>query len=130
MHAEATFEVTVTPQKPDNPVAEAAGFARMALDKRYHGALEGTGKGEMLASGDGSKSGAYVALEKVEGSLHGRSGGFVLIHSAVMVNGVPRDWRVTIVPDSGTGHLAGIAGELRITIVGGKHSCALDYTLP
>jgi opacity protein-like surface antigen len=130
MHAEGTFDVKTTAQKADNPDAEAGGFARIALDKRYHGAIEGSGKGEMLASGDGVKSGAYVALEKVSGSLDGRHGSFVLMHHAVMVDGAPRDWRVTVVPDSGTDNLAGIAGELRILIANGKHSYAFEYSLP
>jgi hypothetical protein len=130
MHAEGRFDVKTTPQKADNPDAEAAGFVRIALDKRYHGAIEGSGKGEMLASGDGVKSGAYVALEKVSGSLDGRKGSFVLMHHAVMVDGAPRDWRVSVVPDSGTDALAGIAGELRIVIASGTHSYEFEYTLP
>lgn len=130
MQAHGDFDVKISPQKPDNPDAEAAGFARIALEKRYHGAIEGTGKGEMLASGDGSKSGAYVALEKVSGILNGREGSFALLHSAVMVDGVPRDWNIRIVPDSGTGQLTGIEGQLRITMAAGKHSYDLEYTLP
>ncbi|MGB0132499.1 DUF3224 domain-containing protein [Dokdonella sp.] len=130
MHAEGTFDVKTSPQKADNADAKAAGFIRISLDKRYHGAIEGSATGEMLASGDGSKSGAYVALEKVSGSIQGQQGSFVLLHHAVMVDGVPRDWRVTVVPDSGTEKLAGIAGELRILIENGKHAYEFDYTLP
>jgi opacity protein-like surface antigen len=130
MHAEGTFDVKTTGQKADNPDAEAGGFARISLDKQYHGAIEGSGKGEMLASGDGVKSGAYVALEKVSGSLDGRKGSFVLMHHAVMVDGAPRDWRVSVVPDSGTDALVGMTGELSIVIASGKHSYALDYSLP
>jgi hypothetical protein len=130
MHAKGTFDVKTTAQKADNADAEAAGFARIALDKQYHGAIDGIGKGEMLASGDGSKSGAYVALEKVSGSLDGRQGSFVLMHHAVMVDGAPRDWRVTVVRDSGTDELVGIAGELRILIASGTHSYEFEYTLP
>jgi hypothetical protein len=130
MHARGEFDVKITPQKADNPDAEAGGFARIALDKRYHGALEGAGNGEMLAAGDGSKSGAYVALEKVSGSLGGRKGSFALLHSAMLVDGVPHDWNIHIVPDSGMDQLTGIAGQLRISIVAGKHHYELDYTLP
>jgi opacity protein-like surface antigen len=130
MHAEGTFDVKTIGQKADNPDAEAGGFARIALDKQYHGAIEGTGNGEMLASGDGVKSGAYVALEKISGSLDGRHGSFVLMHHAVMVDGAPRDWRVTVVPDSGTDALVGIGGELRILIANGKHSYDFEYSLP
>lgn len=78
-HASGPFDVKPTPQKPDNPVAEAAGFGRMSLDKQYHGDLEAAGKGEMLASRpDAGGSGVYVALERVTGTLKGRSGSFVL----------------------------------------------------
>ena len=38
---------------------------------------------------------------------------------------------VTVVPGSGTGQLAGIAGKMNIIIApGGKHSYDFDYTLP
>jgi hypothetical protein len=44
--ASGDFEVKVNPQKPDNPEAESASLGRMSLDKRFHGALEATSKGE------------------------------------------------------------------------------------
>lgn len=130
MHAQGKFDVKVTSQSPDNPEARASGLSRLSLDKRYHGALDATSKGEMLASGDGTKSGAYVALETVTGKLQGRSGSFVLMHSAVMRQGVPENWSVTVVADSGTGELAGLEGAMRIIIADGIHSYEFDYTLP
>lgn len=36
---------------------------------------------------------------------------------------------ITVVPDSGTDELAGIAGTLTIEITGGKHFYELEYTL-
>jgi hypothetical protein len=36
---------------------------------------------------------------------------------------------ISVVPDSGTGELVGLAGTVRITIAGGVHSYELDYTL-
>jgi ABC-type nitrate/sulfonate/bicarbonate transport system substrate-binding protein len=36
---------------------------------------------------------------------------------------------ITVVPDSGTGELAGLAGKLAIVVAGGKHSYELEYTL-
>jgi hypothetical protein len=74
MHATGQFDVKVSPQTPDNPQAKASGLARLSLDKQFHGDLDATSQGEMLAAGDGSTSGAYVALETVSGKLHGRSG--------------------------------------------------------
>jgi len=126
-HATGPFDVKVTPQddKTGDPL-----LGRMTLDKQYHGDLEATGKGQMLTAGSAVKSsGAYVAIEKVTGTLHGRSGSFVLQHSGTMTQGTPQ-MSVTVVPDSGTGQLAGIAGKMTINIVGGKHSYDFEYTLP
>lgn len=127
-HAAGPFDVKVTPQddKSDDPL-----LARMTLDKQYHGDLEATGKGQMLtASTDVKGSGAYVAIEKVSGSLQGRTGTFVLQHTGTMTNNAPQ-LAITVVPDSGTGQLKGIAGKMTIIIApGGKHSYDFEYTLP
>ena len=130
MHAKGTFDVKVTPQAADNPEAGASGVARLSLSKQVHGELEATGVGEMLASGDGSQSGAYVAIEKVSGSLQGLRGTFVLVHRALMVGGTPQEWSVAVVPDSGSGQLQGLAGSMRITIAEGRHFYDFSYTLP
>jgi hypothetical protein len=124
--ASGTFDVKVTPAAGESP----AGFVRLALDKHFHGALEASSVGEMMASNaGGSDSGGYVALERVTGKLDGRSGGFVLQHSGVMSPGSMRI-DVQITPGSGTGDLAGIAGTLTIRIEGKQHFYDLDYTLP
>jgi len=126
-HASGPFDVKVTPQ--DDNSADPL-LNRMTLDKQYHGDLDATGKGQMLTAGTAVKgSGAYVAIEKVSGTLKGRSGTFVLQHSGTMTQNVPQ-LTITVVPDSGTGQLAGIAGKMTITIAsGGKHSYDFEYTL-
>ncbi len=101
----------------------------MSLAKRFHGDLEGTSVGEMLAAGTATKGSAgYVAIERVEGTLHERNGTFVLQHSGTMNRGAPT-LSVTVVPDSGTEELAGLAGKLDIDIVEGKHFYTFDYAL-
>jgi len=45
-----------------------------------------------------------------------------------MTRGAPQ-LAITVVPDSGTGQLAGLAGKMTITIVDGKHLYDLEYTL-
>ncbi len=83
----------------------------------------------MLSAGTSVKGSAgYVAMEQVTGSLHGRSGSFVLQHYGIMNRGAPQ-LTVTVVPDSGTGELAGLAGTLAIKIVDGKHFYEMEYTL-
>jgi hypothetical protein len=129
MHATGSFDVTVAPQKPDNPPAEASGIGRMSIDKVFHGSLEATSKGEMLASMSAVKGSAgYVALEKVTGTLDGLTGSFVLQHLGIMDRGQQR-LTVIVVPDSGTGQLTGILGSMAIDIKDGKHLYTFDYTI-
>ena len=126
--ASGTFEVKLVPQSPDDRAAETS-LGRMSIDKQYHGDLEGTGKGEMLTAGTGVKGSAgYVAMERVTGTLRGRGGAFTLQHSGTMTRGAPQ-LTITVVPDSGTGQLAGLAGNLTIAIADGKHSYDFEYTL-
>jgi hypothetical protein len=129
-HASGTFDVKMAPQKPDSEIEQAANLARMTADKVYHGDLEATAKGEMIASPiDAKGSGGYVALERVTGSLKGRKGSFVLQHSGTMTRGTP-SLSVTVVPDSGTDELKGLAGKMEIIIAkDGKHSYEFAYTV-
>ena len=123
-----SFDVRMTPQDV-HAEATQAGFGRMALDKRYHGDLDATGVGEMLAVRTATPgSAAYVAIEKVEGTLRGRRGSFFLRHTATMDRGTP-DLSVAIVPDSGTDELVGLSGRLAIRVEDGKHYYDLDFTL-
>jgi hypothetical protein len=122
------FEVKMQPEAM-SAVAADTGIGRMSLDKQYHGALQASGKGEMLAYMDRALgSGAYVAMELVRGTLDGRDGGFLLHHTGVMTRAAP-GLAVKVVPDSGSGELAGLAGTLNIRIEGGKHYYDFDYTL-
>jgi hypothetical protein len=125
--ANGAFEVKVAPQAPD---AEGdAGLGRMSLDKQFHGDLEGTSRGQMLAAMSSvAGSGGYVAMERVTGTLKGKSGSFVLQHSGTMTRGVPQ-MTVSVVPDSGTGQLVGLAGVMTIKIADGKHSYEFEYTI-
>ena len=124
--ASGTFEVKVVPQ---DDKSEDATLGRMILDKQFHGDLEGTSKGQMLTAGSAVQGSAgYVAIEKVSGTLHGRKGTFVLQHSGTMTRGTPQ-LTITVVPDSGTGQLVGLAGKMDIIIADGKHSYEFEYTL-
>jgi Protein of unknown function (DUF3224) len=129
--AKGPFEVKLVPQKADNPQAEKSGHGRMSIDKHFHGDLEGTSQGEMLSIMTTTKgSAAYVAIEKVTGKLAGREGTFALQHSATMNRGVP-SLAITVIPDSGTGALEGLAGSMKIIIEpDGKHFYEMEYALP
>jgi hypothetical protein len=126
--AAGPFDVKLV--KQEDPGGDTS-VGRFILDKQYHGDLEASGKGQMLtASTDVKGSGAYVAIERVTGTLKGREGSFALEHMGTMAQNVP-SLTIMIVPDSGAGQLKGIAGKMNITIApDGKHSYEFEYTLP
>ncbi len=126
--ASGTFDVKLTPQTTDAPV-EGAPLGRLSIDKQFHGDLDATSQGEMLTAGGSEKGSAgYVAIERVSGTLHGRRGTFALQHNGIMTRGEP-ELTISVVPDSGTGELVGLAGRMTITIAGGKHSYDFEHTL-
>jgi hypothetical protein len=128
-HAEGSFDVKTSPIPSDDATAGTS-IGRFALDKQYHGDLEAIGKGEMLGAGNpASGTAGYVAIEQVTGSLGGHTGSFALQHTGAMDQG-KFDLAVKVVPGSGTGELAGIAGTMTIVNAGGKHSYKFEYTLP
>jgi hypothetical protein len=127
--AKGTFDVKLAPL-PAYDTTEGSTLGRMSIDKQYHGDLEGTARGEMLTGMTSVKdSGVYVAVERFTGTLSGRRGSFVLHHTGVMDRGAQK-LTVTVVPDSGTEQLTGLAGTLNIIIKDGKHLYEFDYSLP
>jgi hypothetical protein len=126
-HATGTFSIKMIPAEaapgaaPDDP-------GRMSIAKRYDGDLEGEGTGEMLGVMSG-QSGAYVALERIRGTLAGRAGAFTVVHRGVVDEG-RQELSITIVPGSGSNALEGISGTYDLTIEDGVHRYAIAYRLP
>jgi hypothetical protein len=128
-HATGTFEVKLNPLELHHKI-EGDTRGRMSIDKQIHGDLEATTQGEMLTAMTSVKGSAgYVAIERVTGTLRGRSGTFMFQHTGTMTRGEPQ-LSVTVVPDSGTGELTGLTGKMTITIVDGRHLYDFEYTLP
>lgn len=128
--AHGSFDVKMAPVAQEE-FPEGDDLGRYSLEKRYHGDLDATARGEMLTAGTPVEgSAAYVAVERVEGSLGGRRGTFLLVHRGAMAGG-DQDLSIAVVPDSGTGELAGLAGTLEVTITqDGDHHYAFEHTLP
>ena len=127
--ATGTFEVKLAPQ-PKDEYADGTTLGRLTIDKQFRGDLTGTSKGQMLSALTPVKGSAgYVALEVVTGTLAGRAGTFVFQHSGTMNRGVAA-LTLRVVPDSGTGELTGLTGEMAILIADGKHSYEMSYALP
>jgi len=121
IRATGPFEVKLNPLPPEDHVGDPS-ISRFALDKQFHGDLQAVGRGQMLASArDGKGSGGYVAIERITGLLHGRRGSFTMQHTGTMKRGKPQ-LSITVLPDSGTDELSGLAGPRAIIITHGKHS--------
>lgn len=121
------FDVRLSPQAADG----TADIGRMLLDKRYHGALDAVGSGQMLGwRSPVQGSAGYVAMERVRGTLEGRQGSFTLQHSGLMDRGAP-ELHIRVVPDSADGGLLGLRGTMQIEIAAdGAHSYVFRYALP
>jgi hypothetical protein len=127
----ATGQFTVQLQPlPFEGQAEGSSLGRMSISKTLSGDLVASSQGQMLsAGGTVTGSAGYVAIERVDGTLHGKAGSFVLQHSGSMDRGTP-SLQVSVVPDSGTGELTGLAGEFSIIRADGQHRYEFSYRLP
>jgi hypothetical protein len=111
--------------------ADGARLVKVRNTKTFEGGISGTSSTELLQAIAGDGGAAYVGMERVAGEIDGRKGTFVLRHSASMTADGGGDMRVEVVPGSATGDLAGLGGELTITMTPEReHSYTFAYTLP
>jgi hypothetical protein len=123
------FEVKMQPLESYSEGNNIVKLNRMSLDKTYSGNLSAASKGEMISSSTPVKGSAgYVAIEQVDGTLSGKKGSFVLQHFGIMNKGKAY-LKLEVVPDSGTGELKGISGEMFIRIEDGDHFYDFEYKL-
>jgi hypothetical protein len=128
IHARGTFEVTLTPQAPQD--GEEAAIGRVTLDKQFHGDIEATSRGLMLSAGNPAAGAAgYVAMERVVGTVNGKRGSFILQHSGTMTPEGGGDLVITVVPSSGTEELAGLSGRCSLEFVGKDHLYDFEYSI-
>lgn len=130
MNAKGPFEVTMKAEPPYD-VRDGITLARMSFDKKFSGALSASSHVQMTAVRTPvSDSGAYVAIERLEGTLAGKQGSFVMQHTGIMNRG-QQSLELTVVPDSATGALQGLTGSMKIDVQeGGAHFYDFTYELP
>ncbi|PNS09598.1 DUF3224 domain-containing protein [Solilutibacter silvestris] len=116
-------------QEPGLDLGDGAQTGSFRFDKQFSGSLAATSVVQMISAGNpASGSAAYVAIERIAGTLDGRAGSFMTCHRGIMDGGdISLD--VTIVPSSGSGELEGIRGSMKIRVEGGVHFYDLDYGL-
>lgn len=126
---EGEFEI-VRALQPNLDLGGGLEAMHVRFEKRFRGPLDATSVVQMMGFMTATEgSGAYVAIERIAGTLDGREGTFVVHHTGRMDRGEPQ-LRIGVVPDSGSEGLAGLRGEMAIEIVEGRHRYALDYELP
>ncbi|MFI6321721.1 DUF3224 domain-containing protein [Nonomuraea sp. NPDC050556] len=130
MHAKGTFETANWNPQPAYSDHDGVSLAHVTMSKTFEGDLAGTATVSMIVTGsEHEDSRSYVAMERVEGTLGGRAGTFVMQHNAVSDLGTDT-LRITVVPGSGTGELTGLRGDFQVHIApDGSHSYTFDYTL-
>ncbi|MGH1541766.1 MAG: DUF3224 domain-containing protein [Arenicella sp.] len=129
MKVTGQFQVSLKPQEPYGKSGNGINLGRMSIDKTFSGELDASSTGEMLSAITVVQGSAgYVAIERVEGSLNGKQGSFVLQHYGTMNKGKDQ-LVVEVVPDSGTQELTGLSGKMTIRIDEGQHYYDFDYEL-
>lgn len=109
--------------------SEGAVLSRASLTKTFLGDFEGSGSAELLLAEAQQGSRAYVGIERMDGTLNGVQGTFVVQHTATGNRGDDRA-TVTVVPDSGTAGFSGISGSIAISVdEGGGHRYHFTYEL-
>jgi hypothetical protein len=123
----ATFEITGWDETVYDAPAAGPPMARATVRKRFSGPLDGTSTAELLtAQGEGGAG--YLASERVEATLDGRRGTFVLQHGGI---GDADEQHAFghVVPGSGTGELEGLRGEAAFAHDDDGARLTLSYTL-
>jgi hypothetical protein len=107
----AIAKITVATYKPvpyEEPAAGPA-LSRIHVEESFSGDIEGDGVVEFLQASRPDGTASFVGIERVTGTIAGRSGTFLLQDSGTVEGGiVSGDWFV--VPGSGTEGLAGLRG--------------------
>ncbi|SEL09936.1 DUF3224 domain-containing protein [Streptacidiphilus jiangxiensis] len=99
-----TYEPVAYDQPEQGPVLN-----RIHVEESFSGDIEGEGVVEFLQAARADGSASFVGIERVTGSVLGRSGSFLLQDSGVVEGAVVHgEWFV--VPGSGTGELTGLRG--------------------
>jgi len=128
MIATGTFEITSHPEPPWETV-EGVALARVRFVKRFAGPLDATSEVQMMAArGPVADSAGYVALERVTGPPDGHAGRLVPLHTRPHPPRA-RPLPIAVVPDSGTGALAGLRGTMDIQVEAGQHRYAFTYEI-
>ena len=125
--ANARFAITNWDEKPCGD--EQPKMTRATVTKRLTGDLEGDARAEYVMTYRADGSAEFVGLERIVGTLGGRSGSFVLQRTGAFEAGIAKE-SYSIVAGSGTGELTGLRGGGASAVGHGmEHPFSLDYEI-
>jgi Protein of unknown function (DUF3224) len=126
-HATGRIDVkTYEPQRYEE-VDQGPNLVEIHVTETFSGDIEGEGVVRFLQAVRKDGSASFVGIERVTGSLAGRTGSF-LLQDAGTLEGTTVKGEWFVIPDSGTGDLSGLRGEGGFTAELGQHaSITLDY---
>ncbi|GAB6898117.1 DUF3224 domain-containing protein [Kineosporia succinea] len=106
----ASFEIKRWDAEVYQEPAEGQTLSQVLVEKEFSGAVTGTSVARLLAARSEGGQG-YVASERFEGSVDGRSGALVYQHGGIVGGGVGTSFG-NVVPGCGTGELEGATGSV------------------
>jgi len=126
---EGTMHVEEWQEAPYVQQDDGRKLTKATVRQRCAGGLEGTMTTEYLMAYRADKTADYVGLQRIEGAIGDKRGGFV----ARLVGGYDGTLargELTIVPGSGTGDFAGITGRGEFAAPHGPQGTySFEYTL-
>jgi Protein of unknown function (DUF3224) len=126
-HATGSIDVRAYEPAPLDQPAQGPALVRIHVEEEFSGDIEAQGVAEFLQTTIGDDQASFVGVERVTGSIRGRSGTFVL-QDAGTLNGTTVSGTWFVVPGSGTGDLRGLRGEGGFTAqLGEGADITLDY---
>jgi hypothetical protein len=125
--ATGRIDVQTYEPQPCEEVDEGPNLVEIRVSETFSGDIVGEGVVRFLQAVRKDGSASFVGIERVTGSIQGRTGSFLLQDAGTLEgNEVKGDWFV--VPGSGTEELRGLRGEGGFTADVGQHaSISLDY---
>ena len=128
-NAIGTFEITSMGEDTYHETEGGVKLTRARGAQRLTGDIEGHGSVEWLMCYLPDKTATFVGLQRIEGSVGGHAGSFVM-HAVGVHDGMQSKASWSIVAGSGTGELAGIIGEGSFHAPGGPRATYnLEYQL-
>jgi len=127
--ANARFAIKSWDEKPYSEGQGQPKLTRATVTKSYTGDIAGDANVEYLMMYRRDGTATFVGLERVVGTIGGKSGSFVLQRTGVFEDGQAKE-SYSVVPGSATGELQGLRGDGTSSVGHGmEHPFTLSYEL-